>query len=183
MVTGFIREATSLGPILRSFKKVVDEVPNARLYICGGIHPWDKRTWLDDAKALAQQLNLEDHVVFMEKVLSENQLSLLGFSADIFVAYRSGYYRQIYSGSAMRAVSARKPSVLHDVYALQHITKGCIRVNDESELAEAMIRLFTDASLYSILEAEVKELYEERRFSKIALQLLEDMRLMIDGLL
>jgi hypothetical protein len=112
----------------------------------------------------------KDNVIFTESVLTEDSLKKLGSAPDIFIDYRKHSAHKMFSGNAMRAVTYRKPAVMYDCVNVDHIPRGVHKVKNVDSLAKGIINLFNNEDFYSRLEEEISDLYQERKFSRIARQ-------------
>jgi len=174
LVTGFVGQQSGVEYLVRSFRLVANEIPDSRLYIVGGVHPWDRKYWLERGIRLARDLDLLDkNVFFTKRVASETELALYGSATDLFLNYRKDYPWKIFGGAIMRAVSCRKPVVAYDCYSIRNIPRGIVKISTEEEMARSIVQLYKDRDLYLKLKREMEDLYEERKYSRIARMILK----------
>jgi glycosyltransferase involved in cell wall biosynthesis len=127
--------------VLCAFKKVTEQVPNAKLVIVG------YGTLFETLKLMIKEMHLEDSVT-----LAGRQTDVRPFlwSSDIFVATNFGYIATLEAWSAGLAVIAPNFGILKETVG--HEQNGLLFEPDQvDDLAAALIRLIKDRQLRETL--------------------------------
>ena len=131
---------------IRAFPKVRAAIPAAEFHIYGG------GGVVDDLKALATELDLEDIVLFKEKVPITKMPQIIA-DADLGVVPKraDSFGNEAYSTKIMEFMSQRLPTVISRTaidtfYFSENETVFCESGNVD-QFAEAMIKALTDESL------------------------------------
>ncbi|MCK4971930.1 MAG: glycosyltransferase family 4 protein [Candidatus Heimdallarchaeota archaeon] len=125
--------------LARSFKKIIEKYPSAKLYIIGD-GPEKNNIYHE-----VQSLGLEENVNFVGMVPNDSIPSFLS-GADIVVVPSIVEASSI---SVLEAMAMKKPIVASDIPGIREITKKgehCILVKskDTSQLADGILRLLKD---------------------------------------
>ncbi len=123
--------------VVKAFKKVNEQVPNAKLTIVG------YGRLFEPLKALIKQLHLEKSVTMAGK---QTDVRPFLWNSDIFVATNFGYIATLEAWSAKLAVVAPKFGILKETISNEQ--NGLLFEPDNiDELAAALIRLIKDKQL------------------------------------
>jgi glycosyltransferase involved in cell wall biosynthesis len=127
--------------VLRAFKKVTEQVPNAKLVIVG------YGTLFEKLKLMIKEMNLEDYVTMAGK---QTDVRPFLWRSDIFVATNFGYIATLEAWSAGLAVVAPNFGILKET--ISHEQNGLLFESDRvDELTAALIRLIEDRQLRETL--------------------------------
>ncbi len=123
--------------VIKAFKQVHSQLPNAKLIIVG------YGTLFEYLKDLVKELNLEDSVSLPGK---QTDVRKFLWSSDVFVATNFGYIASLEAWSAGLAVVAPKFGVLKET--VRHETNGLLfEPGNVDDLASALKRLIADSEL------------------------------------
>ena len=106
---GLISRGKGLETVLEALPQIVEKHPNAIYVVLGNTHPGVVKNageeYRDSLKRLARKLNVENHLVFVNKFVNENELHQYLSAADIYI---TPYLNeaQITSGTLSYAVGA-----------------------------------------------------------------------------
>jgi glycosyltransferase involved in cell wall biosynthesis len=127
--------------VLRAFKKVTEQVPNAKLVIVGYGRLFEK------LKLMIKEMNLEDSVTMAGK---QTDVRPFLWSSDIFVATNFGYIATLEAWSAGLAVIAPNFGILKET--INHEQNGLLfEPESVDDLTAALIRLIEDRQLRETL--------------------------------
>jgi len=163
LFVGLTRPRKNVDRLVRAFAKVLPSLKTgAKLVLAGKID-----TRFLDVRRLAERLNISDSVVQLGFV-SENQLLALYKTACCFV------FPSLYEGfglPVLEAMAAGTPVITSRVSSLPEVAgDAALLVNpyDVDEIAEAMYKLFTDASFRDKLRQKGKERSKQFTWRKCA---------------
>jgi glycosyltransferase involved in cell wall biosynthesis len=127
--------------VIKAFKKVIDQVPTAKLIIVG------YGTCFEPLKLLIKELNLEKSVTMAGR---QTDVRSFLWNSDIFAATNFGYIATLEAWSAGLAVVAPKFGILKET--ISHEKNGLLFEPDSvDDLAAALIRLIKDKQLRETL--------------------------------
>lgn len=156
---GLLIERKNIAGLLRSFRRVLDEVPDAVLDIVGHhLDPAYRRTLnalLDD--------HLRQHVIFHGSVSGKALIDLIG-SASALVLFSLYENLPCVIGEAL---AIGKPVIATDVGGVSEmVTQGAtgliVPSEDEQAMAEAMVRVLRDPSLSETMGADARHVARAR---------------------
>lgn len=139
---------------IEAMPDVVKEVPNACYVILGATHPELQRTegerYRTQLETLVADLGMTEHVVFVDRFVTQHELSRWLEAADVFVTPYPNL-DQIVSGTLSYAMAAGKPSVSTPyLYALEILAHGRGRLvppGKPGAMSDALIELLKDHGL------------------------------------
>jgi len=171
---GFLRRSKGLEVLIRAFRRVLTEYPNARLFIVGGPHPHDRKgsSYMRMLKKITLHEGLEGHVTFMG-FLDDQALDELVWASDIIILpYVEGEFYET-SGSLARVADFHKPIICCRVPKfLGELRDGkeCVMLPSYSaeELARAVLRVLEDEDLAAGIREGLRRWTRRRRWEIIA---------------
>ncbi|MCL6592605.1 MAG: glycosyltransferase, partial [Alicyclobacillus sp.] len=159
MTFGLINQGKGIELILRALPDVVAAVPETLYAIVGQTHPEVKRregeAYREQLRQLIHQLQLERHVVMIDRYLSEQELIDHIQACDLYVTPYPGL-QQVTSGTLAYAVGLGRP-VLSTPYSYARDLLGedsdlLIPSHDTKRWSEAIIRMLSDPERLSQVE-------------------------------
>ena len=145
-MVGNFRRVKNHAFLVRSFGKVVQKFPNARLVLVGQGFPDDPENTEEEIRELIRKMNLS------------NQVRLLGYRKDvrdilqILDIFCLTSYREGLPLSAIEAMAAGLPVVGTQTDGIRVVVNSgrngiMVDIDDEAELADALTRLVSDQAL------------------------------------
>lgn len=151
---GLVGPSKGYESVIETMPDVVRAVPNARYVILGATHPELQRTegerYRTRLETLAADLGMSQHVVFIDRFVSQHELSRWLEAADVFVTPYPNL-DQIVSGTLSYAMAAGKATVSTPyLYASEILADGRGRLvppGDPGAMGDALIELLQDHGL------------------------------------
>ncbi len=151
---GLVGPSKGYESVIEVMPEVVRAVPNACYVILGATHPELQRTegerYRTKLETLAADLGMTDHVVFVDRFVSQHELSRWLEAADVFVTPYPNL-DQIVSGTLSYAMAAGKASVSTPyLYASEILADGRGRLVPPGlpgAMSDALIELLQDHGL------------------------------------
>jgi glycosyltransferase involved in cell wall biosynthesis len=151
---GLVGPSKGYESVIETMPEVVRAVPNTRYVILGATHPELQRTegerYRTRLETLAADLGMTEHVVFVDRFVSQHELSRWLEAADVFVTPYPDL-DQIVSGTLSYAMAAGKASVSTPyLYASEILDDGRGRLvppGDPGAMSDALIELLQDHGL------------------------------------
>ena len=150
---GLIGSSKGLEYAIKAMPAIVENHPDAYYYILGKTHPVVKEQqgerYRDGLKALAARLGVADHVVFVDKYLSKDELLQYLKVSDIYLTPYLNM-EQVTSGTLAYALACGRPIIstpyLHAKFLL-HDGRGLLVPSSESAaISEACEKLLSDSA-------------------------------------
>ena len=165
---GLISGGKNYEHIIRALPAIVSRFPNVKFLIIGQTHPGilkdEGEKYRNQIKKLIYRLNLEEHVEFVNKYLSLEELLRYLRASDIFVSSGKGH-AQIVSGTLSYAMGSGKPVVtipiLHAREAVKQNRGFLVKIDDSEAMAKSVITLLENPELRKEMG---KNAYEYTRF-------------------
>jgi glycosyltransferase involved in cell wall biosynthesis len=148
---GLVGASKGYEAVIEAMPAVVRAVPDARYVILGATHPELIRSegerYRMRLQALAADLGMSEHVMFVDRFVEQAELSRWLEAADVFVTPYPNL-DQIVSGTLSYAMAAGKASVSTPyLYASEILADGRGRLvppGDRAVMSEALIELLVD---------------------------------------
>ncbi len=169
---GFIRESKGLTLLLRAFKELHLNHPNARLTIVGSRHPHDEENYYGKLRSLVAKLRLEDETLFLH-FIEEGLLNRILDETDIVVLLSLEKDLVESSGALARLADFEKPVICTRVPKFRsELTDGydCIMADVETptEICEAMEELIEDGETRRRIARALKRNVGNRYWNDVA---------------
>lgn len=152
---GIIRPYKGIEFLLKSWVKVINKCPNARLIIAGG----GETPYLNKVRDLISELGLQNHVESQFSFIPSDRLPLYFTASDILV-YPYQYVTQ--SGALLTGMSFGKPIVATYTGGFKETLDNgldsiLIEYGNEGQLSEALARLIENPDLRNKLGLAILE--------------------------
>lgn len=174
MTFGLINRGKGLELILKALPEVIRRVPNVLYAIVGQTHPEVKRregeAYREQLYDMIRELNLEQHVVMIDRYLSEDELVDHIAACDLYVTPYPGM-QQITSGTLAYAVGLGRP-VLSTPYAYAQDLLGefqdlLIQYGDVEAWAQAISRLLSNPVTLKQWERRIQQIGREMTWPRV----------------
>jgi polysaccharide biosynthesis protein PslF len=174
MTFGLINRGKGLELILKALPEVIRQVPNVLYAIVGQTHPEVKRregeAYREQLYDMIRELNLEQHVVMIDRYLSEDELVDHIAACDLYVTPYPGM-QQITSGTLAYAVGLGRP-VLSTPYAYAQDLLGefqdlLIQYGDVDAWAQAISRLLSNPVTLQQWERRIQQIGREMTWPRV----------------
>jgi glycosyltransferase involved in cell wall biosynthesis len=174
MTFGLISRGKGLELIIRTLPEVVRQVPNVLYAIVGQTHPVVKKqegeAYREELKDMIRELNLEEHVVMIDRYLSEEELVDHIMACDLYVTPYPGT-EQITSGTLAYAVGLGRP-VLTTPYVYAQDLLGeypdlHIPYGDEDAWAKAISQLLSNETTLQKWEERIQQIGREMYWPRV----------------
>jgi glycosyltransferase involved in cell wall biosynthesis len=151
---GLVGPSKGYESVIEVMPDVVRAVPNACYVILGATHPELQRTegerYRTELETLVARLGMTEHVVFVDRFVTQHELGRWLEAADVFVTPYPNL-DQIVSGTLSYAMAAGKASVSTPyLYATEILADGrgrLVRPGSAHEMSAALIELLQDHDL------------------------------------
>ena len=151
---GLVGPSKGYEAVIEALPAVVREVPDTRYVILGATHPELLRSegerYRERLAALAADLGMTGHVVFVDRFVEQSELSRWLEAADVFVTPYPNL-EQIVSGTLSYAMAAGKASVSTPyLYASEILADGrgrLVPAGDPAAMSAALVELLLDRGL------------------------------------
>lgn len=147
---GFFGRYKSKELLIEALPKVLEEVPNACVFISGYPREWVREDF--ETRKLCEEkaakLGVRDHVIFAKRFIPDEEVHLIFGASDVVVL---PYFQQYFSASGVLhlAIGAFKPVVVSRSSKFEEVWKEISNeivfdFNDSSKLAKILVRLMVD---------------------------------------
>jgi glycosyltransferase involved in cell wall biosynthesis len=151
---GLVGPGKGYETVIETMPDVVRAVPSTRYVILGATHPELQRTegerYRTQLQTMAADLSISEHVIFVDRFVSQHELNRWLEAADVFVTPYPNL-DQIVSGTLSYAMAAGKASVSTPyLYASEILADGRGRLvppGDPGAMSNALIELLVDDDL------------------------------------
>ncbi len=160
---------------IKAVALAVQEMPSLVFLVVGETHPLVKKTegesYREELVEQVIKLQLEKHVIFINKYIPLEQLQIYLAAADVYITpYLDP--QQITSGTLSYAIGAGKACISTEfIYAKDILAKGrgmLVRFRDSNAIAKALIELYRDPKKLRKLETNTTNLRKDMRWSRVA---------------
>ncbi|WP_029421050.1 glycosyltransferase family 4 protein [Alicyclobacillus macrosporangiidus] len=174
MTFGLLSPGKGIDLILRALPAVIREVPNILYAIVGQTHPEVRRregeAYRRQLQGLVQRLGIQDHVVMLDRYLSEAELVDHILACDLYVTPYPGM-QQITSGTLAYAVGLGRP-VLSTPYVYARDLLGgldelLIPYGDVSAWSQALTRMLSDPAVLHRYEWRMQQIGRDMYWPRV----------------
>ena len=171
---GFIRKFKKERMLIEALPKILDKEPNTHLLLVGSIHPYSSTNDVEELKLrkdLVNNLRLGQHVKFIEKYVSEDEIEKIFGAADIIVCLHDQKFLEV-SGSLHLGIGAGKPIVATRIPRFEEVEKispeTTFNVEEENKMIDIILRLLTDKKFKDNVAEKIKKYAKETSWENIA---------------
>ncbi|MDD5638415.1 MAG: glycosyltransferase family 4 protein [Candidatus Pacebacteria bacterium] len=166
---GNIRGYKGIDILIKSFAKVKQIIPKAKLFIVG-------KNWIEwqPFQQLIKNYNLEDSVITDLNFIPTSKVKYYFVASDLIVLPYLKFEAQ--SGPGRIALAFGKAMVVTEVGGLPDLVRDrsvIVEPNNSGELAQAIIKVLQDNNYREKLEADSKELAQKYSWDKISEKIAE----------
>jgi len=177
---GLLSPSKGIEHVLRALPSIVERHPEVVYLVLGETHPVVKRLYGESyrrkLKKWVKEMGIEDHVSFVDRYLSKEDLLTYLRITDIYITPYPNP-EQISSGTLAYAVGMGKAVVSTPyIYAQELLNQGrgiLVEFQNPKSIAEAVNRLLDDPSLKARLEANAREYGREMTWTKVGRRYLD----------
>lgn len=171
---GLLNENKGIEVMLKAMPRIIEAEPSAVYIVLGMTHPnvlkHDGESYRFSLKRLVKNLGLEDHVIFHNRFVDDQELHNFLCAADIYVTpYLSR--KQLTSGTLSFAVGAGKAVVSTPYWAAEELLADgrgkLVGSGDSKEIADAIVGLLDDDKLFYSLRRSAYDYGRSRTWPKI----------------
>lgn len=160
---------------IEAVAQAVSKIPNLVFLVVGETHPLVKKaegeSYREKLMAQVKKLQLEKHVIFINKYVPLKQLQIYLAAADVYITpYLDP--QQITSGTLSYAIGAGKACISTEfIYAKDILAKDrglLVQFRDSNTIAKALVELYRDPKKLQKLETNTSNLRKDMRWSHVA---------------
>lgn len=160
---------------IEAVAQAVGKIPNLVFLVLGETHPLVKKTegesYREELMEQVIKLQLEKHVIFINKYVPLEQLQIYLAAADVFITPHLDP-QQITSGTLSYAIGAGKACISTEfIYAKDMLAKGrgmLVPFHDSNAIAKDLIALHKNPKNLKKLETSATNLRKDMRWSRVA---------------
>ena len=172
---GLLSKNKGIEVMLKAMPTIVEAEPSALYIVLGMTHPsvlkLDGESYRFSLKRMVKELGLQEHVIFHNRFVNDEELSNFLCAADIYVTPYLNR-EQLTSGTLSFAVGTGKAVVSTPYWAaMELLAKGqgkLVRFGDSKQTAKAIVEILQDDSLFYLLRRKAYEYGRSRTWPKIA---------------
>jgi len=171
---GLLNKNKGIEVMLEAMPRIIEAEPSALYIVLGMTHPnvlkSDGESYRFGLQGLVKDLGLQDHVIFHNRFVSEQELHNFLCAAEIYVTpYLSR--KQLTSGTLSFAVGTGKAVVSTPYWAAMELLADgrgkLVQSADSKEIAEAIVELLENDSLFYSLRRRAYDYGRSRTWPKI----------------
>jgi len=174
MTFGLLSKNKGIEVMLRAMPAIIKAEPSVLYVILGMTHPsvlkHDGESYRFGLQQMVKELDLQEHVIFHNRFVSDEELGNFLCATDIYVTpYLSR--EQLTSGTLSFAVGTGKAVVSTPYWAaMELLAQGqgrLVRFGDSEQTAEAIVEILRDDSLFYSLRRKAYDYGRSRTWPKI----------------
>ncbi len=171
---GLLSKNKGIEVMLKAMPSIIEADPSVLYVILGMTHPLvlkdEGESYRFSLQRLTQQLECNEYVMFHNRFVSDEELHNFLCAADIYVTpYLNA--EQLTSGTLSYAVGTGKAVVSTPYWAAEELLAGgrgkLVRFGDSKQLAETIIEILKNESLYYSLRRKAYDYGRSRTWPKI----------------
>ena len=174
---GLMGPGKSIETAIKALPKIIKQIPNAKYLVLGKTHPNHTRdshdVYRDQLESLVQELNLQNHVVFINEYLHLDELLDLLQATDIYL-FTSKDPNQAVSGTFAYAMSCGCPIVAttntHTKEILTSDLGVLIDIDNHKQLADSVIKLHSNKALMKELATNAFQTSIQSSWENVAIK-------------
>jgi len=174
---GLLSKNKGVEVMLKAMPEIIANEPSATYLILGMTHPsvlkHDGESYRFSLQRLVKELNLQEHVIFHNRFVSDEELSNFLCAADIYITPYLNR-EQLTSGTLSFAVGTGKAVVSTPYWAAQELLADgrgrLVDFNNPKQIAKAISEILKDNSLFYSLRRKAYDYGRSRTWPKIGQQ-------------
>ncbi len=171
---GLLSENKGIEVMLKAMPDIIADVPSVVYVVLGMTHPlvlkYDGESYRFSLQRLVKELNIEEHVIFQNRFVSDDELGNFLCAADVYVTPYLNR-EQLTSGTLSFAVGAGKAVVSTPYWAAQELLADgrgrLIDFGNHKQMARAISEILKDDSLFYSLRRKAYDYGRSRTWPKI----------------
>lgn len=171
---GLLSKNKGIEVMLRAMPAIVQSDPSVLYVVLGMTHPsvikHDGESYRFSLQRMVKDLGLEEHVIFHNRFVSDSELSNFLCAADIYVTPYLNR-EQLTSGTLSFAVGTGKAVVSTPYWAAMELLADgrgrLVRFDDPKQLAEVIVEILGDDSLFYSLRRKAYDYGRSRTWPKV----------------
>ncbi len=172
---GLLSKNKGVEVMVKAMPTIIQAEPSALYVILGMTHPsvlkHEGESYRFSLQRMVKELGLQEHVIFHNRFVSDEELSNFLCSADIYVTPYLNR-EQLTSGTLSFAVGTGKAVVSTPYWAaMELLAKGrgkLVKFGDSKQMTEAIVEILQDDSLFYSLRRKAYDYGRTRTWPKIA---------------
>ena len=170
---GFFLPQKGIKEQIKVLYRIKQQFPNILLLVVCSIHKSNEKISLkyyEDCKQLADELNLNENVIFITEYLPYNEIFNFLYCADLIVLPYLNSAAQAASSAGRAVLSAYRPVLVTDVEIFADLQDIVPKVppRDEEKLLETIIELLNDKNKQQIILDNISRFIEKTSWENVA---------------
>ncbi|MHC4124784.1 MAG: glycosyltransferase family 4 protein, partial [Planctomycetota bacterium] len=171
---GLLNKNKGIEVVLRAMPAIVEADPSVLYIVLGMTHPsvlkHDGESYRFSLKQMVKELGLQDHVIFHNRFVTDEELHNFLCAADLYVTPYLNV-EQLTSGTLSFAVGTGKAVVSTPYWAAQELLADgrglLVQFSDSEAVADAIIRILKDDSLFYSLRRKAYDYGRLRTWTRM----------------
>ncbi len=171
---GLLNKNKGIETMIRAMPAIIKTEPTVLYIVLGMTHPqvlkYDGESYRFSLQRLTEELGCSDHIMFVNRFVSDEELHNFLCAADVYTTpYQN--VEQLTSGTLSFAVGAGKAVVSTPYWAAEELLADgrgrLVKFADPAKLAEAIVEIFKNDSLYYSLRRKAYDYGRSRIWPQI----------------
>jgi glycosyltransferase involved in cell wall biosynthesis len=171
---GLLSRNKGIETVLKAMPAIIESEPTVLYIILGMTHPqvlrYDGESYRFGLQRLAEEMGCSEHVMFVNRFVSDEELHNFLCATDVYITpYQNA--EQLTSGTLSFAVGAGKAVVSTPYWAAEELLADgrgkLVKFGDPKKLAEAIVEIFKNDSLYYSLRRKAYDYGRSRIWPQI----------------
>jgi hypothetical protein len=171
---GLLNKNKGIEVMLKAMPTIVEAEPSVLYIVLGMTHPSvlkeDGESYRFSLQQMVKELGIQEHVIFHNRFVSDEELGNFLCAADIYVTPYLNR-EQLTSGTLSFAVGTGKAVVSTPYWAAMELLANgqgrLVRFGDSKQIAEAIVKILQDDSLFYSLRRKAYDYGRARTWPKI----------------